>query len=128
MTTNLRILTPSGTIRLVIENPATAPRMFEDFGDLITVRVATDGGSRTLTAWLAPALYKPEVRLNLWQQGTFSTELIATTVGEAASMKELLLELTEGFAPQLTDAVNDCMSLIGDQWQAYDRQTSDDSI
>ncbi len=121
----LQIYSPSElkAILLVIETPESAsPPMIEESGEhLITIRVSTGSNHRTITARLEPEIYKPDVKLTLWQQkGMLPTQLMATAAGEAAPLRELLEELTEGFAPQLTPALD---SFISEQWRAFDRQS-----
>ncbi len=120
MTTKIAFETASDSnaILLFIEKREIIARITPpELGSMITVTVSVGSNHRLPTAWVAQGYDNPEAQLRLWRREGMM--FITTEEGDAASMLELMIDLTEAFAQDFTALVIDRFSTV--EWDALGR-------
>jgi hypothetical protein len=107
-------------VRFIVQETDVLPLGPEDYATFITVHVARTSAGRSVSARIAKDIYDPAQNLELWinTRTSIPWAFTATEAGQGASVRRLLLELTQHFAPQFTDAVADGLS--PERWQLAD--------
>ncbi len=106
-------------VRLIVQETDVLPLGPDDYARLITVEIAWTQAGRSVSARIARDIFDPARILDLWiNRRTMPVTFRATDAGDSASVRDLLLELTQTYAPQFSAAVEEGLS--AERWHHVD--------